>query len=153
MDPKLLSSLNLGNNINSSDLENITKLLGSIGNGKKPPKMTANDRNNLISKLSSLQTQTLPPQKSMKSMTEDEKKIYRQELVNKLKNKTNEKKMTRTSKVNQKNNIGSSMNNMQNSISDMQNLINNLNPNTAQENSTNIELDNKNEENLDDYLN
>jgi DNA repair protein RadC len=65
--------------------------------------MNIKDRNNLINKLSSINTvNNIPPTqiKDIKDMNEDEKKIYREELKKRLKNKNNEKKSLRTNPVN-----------------------------------------------------
>ena len=105
MDPNLLKNLGLGNNLeqfgnmNQVDLGLINQILNStMGNGKAP-KMTAKDKNNLINKLSSNTTLSEIPQKDLKDMNENEKKIYREELKKKLKNKQNEKKMLRTNNI------------------------------------------------------
>jgi hypothetical protein len=125
MDPELLKNLNLDSSINQNDLQLLTQILGSIGpNGNKMPKITAKERNNLINKLSSNNTLNDVPKKELKDMNENEKKIYREELKQKLKNKQNEKKMMRTSNLVKKNTFQNNSNYSDaiNKISDMMNI-------------------------------
>lgn len=138
MDPNLLKNLNLDSSIGENDLKLLNQLLGSIGSkSSKAPKMSAKDRNNLISKLSSNNTLNDTPKKELKNMNENEKKIHREELKNKLKNKQNEKKMLRTSNLVKKNTL---QNNSEYSdaINKLNGMINNtngvdLNSNTNQQ--------------------
>ena len=101
MDPNLLKNLGLDSSLNQNDMQLLNQLLSSMGPGgnKKAPKMSAKDRNNLIAKLSSNATLNETPKKELKDMNEQEKKIYREELKQKLKNKQNELKMGRTSNL------------------------------------------------------
>ena len=109
MDANLLKSLGLDSSINANDLELFEQLLSSFGsNGtNKLPKISAKQRNNLISKLSSNTTLNEIPKKDLKDMNEKEKEIYRKELKQRLKNKQNEKKMMRTSNIIKQNIINS----------------------------------------------
>ena len=101
MDPNLLKNLGLDSSLNQNDIQLLNQILSSVGPGgnKKPPKMTAKDKNNLITKLSSNTTLNETPKKELKDMNEQEKKIYREEIKKKLKNKQNELKMGRTSNL------------------------------------------------------
>jgi hypothetical protein len=101
MDPNLLKNLGLDSSLNQNDMQLLNQLLSSMapGGNKKAPKMSAKDRNNLIAKLSSNTTLNEIPKKELKDMNEQEKKIYREELKQKLKNKQNELKMGRTSNL------------------------------------------------------
>lgn len=101
MDPSLLKNIDLDSSLNQNDMQLLNQILSSMGSGgnKKAPKMTAKDRNNLIAKLSSNNTLNETPKKELKDMNEQEKKIYREELKKKLKNKQNELKMGRTSNL------------------------------------------------------
>ena len=101
MDPNLLKNLSLDSSLNQNDMLLLNQILSSMGPGgnKKAPKMTAKDRNNLIAKLSSNNTLNETPKKELKDMNEQEKKIYREELKKKLKNKQNELKTGRTSNL------------------------------------------------------
>ena len=104
MDPNILKNLGLNSGANPKDLELISQILNSGGNKNKLPKMSAKDRNNLINQLSSTNTINNIPEKDLKDMNEEEKKIYREELKRRIKNKQNEKKMMRTSNFTKKNN-------------------------------------------------
>ena len=101
MDPNLLKNLGLDSSLNQNDMLLLNQILSSMGPGgnKKAPKMSAKDRNNLIAKLSSNNTLNETPKKELKDMNEQEKKIYREELKKKLKNKQNELKTGRTSNL------------------------------------------------------
>jgi hypothetical protein len=129
MDPNLLKNLGLDSSLTQNDIQLINQICSSMGPGgnNKPPKMSAKDRNNLMAKLSSNNTLKQIPQKELKDMNEEEKKIYREELKQKLKNKQNELKMRRTSNVS-KQQILNNTNNTNNT--------NNLN-NTNNTNNTN----------------
>lgn len=111
MNSKLINELGLGGaNLSESDITTLNNLLSSFNSGGKMPKISAKDKNNLISKLSSVQTLDQIPKKELKNMNEDEKKIYKDELRNRLKNKCNEKKLLRTNNLNKKQTINSSIN-------------------------------------------
>ena len=162
MDQNSLNELSLNSSISSNDLNLINKILNT--NGKKP-KISAKETNDLINKLSSTNTLKDIPQKDFKDMNENEKKIYREELKKKIKNKSNEKKMLRTNILNNKNNYTETLNKLSG-------LINNLNLDDNTDNTDNTDnyiidssnnkiQDDKNElnqltelnENLDDYVN
>ena len=108
MNTDILKQLGIGDNVNLSDkdMQMLTKLLSSLGTGGKKLKMTASERNNLISKLSTFQNVEEAPKKEMKDMTEDEKTVHREELKKKLRKKQNEKKMMRTSNLQKKKVLG-----------------------------------------------
>lgn len=107
MDPNLLKNLGFDSSLNTNDIQLLQQILSSVGQetNNKMPKMTAKERNNLIAKLSSNTTLQDTPKKELKDMNEHEKKIYREELKQKLKNKQNEKKMMRTSNLAKQNKI------------------------------------------------
>lgn len=101
MDTNLLKNLGLDSSMNHNDLQLLEQILNSVnseGSGSKP-KISAKERNNLINKLSSNTTLNEEPKKELTDMNEQEKKIYREELRQKLKNKQNQKKMMRTSNL------------------------------------------------------
>lgn len=104
MDPNQLKNLGLDSSLNEKDLQLLSQILGSISGNTKGPKISARERNNLLSKLTANKTIDNVPKKELKDMNEEEKKIYRQELKQKLKNKQNEKKMLRTTNFAKKNN-------------------------------------------------
>ena len=112
MDSNLINELGLGANLSQSDLTLINSLFTGVNSGGKMPKISAKERNNLISKLSSFKTIDETPKKELKDMNEEEKKNYKNELKKKLKNKCNEKKLLRTSNTNKKNEIADSVNDL-----------------------------------------
>jgi len=120
MDPNLLKNLGLDGLMNQTDLNLISQLLNQSGDKNKLPKMSAKDKNNLINKLSSTSTLKELPQKELKDMNDDEKKIYREELRIKLKNKQNEKKMLRT------NNFGKSKDTQKEALSKLSGMMKNI---------------------------
>ena len=122
MDPNILKNLGLDSKMNSNDLNLINQILSSTNGGNNVPKMSVKDRNNLISKLSSVVTLSELPQKDIKDMNEEEKKIYREELKKKLKNKQNEQKMLRTKNI-VKNNIVTNKSNNNNNYNDTLNKL------------------------------
>lgn len=126
MDPNLLKNLNLDSSLNQNDLQLLNQILGSIvPGGNKQPKMTAKDKNNLINKLSSNNTLNELPKKELKSMNEEEKSIYREELKQKLRNKQNEKKMLRTSNSVKKNTMNNNSN-YSGAIEKITEMVNNI---------------------------
>ena len=168
MDPKILNDIALNSGLNAGDLTLLNQILGSGGSKNKLPKMSAKDKNNLINKLSTSITLNNIPQKELKDMNEDEKKIYREELRKKLKNKQNEKNMIRTNHLANNNN-----NNYTDTINKLSTMMNgmNINPQNEQMNEKNKILnldkfndllndkDNQNQnqnkiinEDLDDYI-
>jgi hypothetical protein len=158
MDPNILKNLRLDSSLNTNDLQLLQQILGSVGQGtnSKMPKITAKERNNLISKLSSNTTLEETPKKELKDMNEQEKKIYREELKKKLKNKQNEKKMMRTSNLVKQNQIKTDTNysNAIGKISEMmKNInthdeINNINTNTDTNTNINTNYNTDNKQNL-----
>lgn len=101
MDSNSVKNIGLDSSLNHNDVELLNQILSSMNGGgsKKAPKMTAKDKNNLISKLSSNSILNEEPKKELKDMNEQEKKTYREELKKKLKNKQNEFKMERNNNL------------------------------------------------------
>lgn len=151
MDPSILKSLGLPPNLSENDLKMLNKIFKSSGNGKAL-KITPDEKNRLLSKLSSSTTITNTPIKQLKDMTEEEKIEYKKELKNRMKNKKNEMKMTRSSNVVRKQNLDKSndkMGGFKDMIQDAQEAIN--------ENQNNItnnvkEEDIEDDDNLDDFI-
>ena len=162
MDPNILKNLGLDSSLNTNDLQLLQQILGSVGQGtnSKMPKMTAKERNNLISKLSSNTTLEETPKKELKDMNEQEKKIYREELKKKLKNKQNEKKMMRTSNLVKQNQIKTDTNYSDaiGKISEMMkninvpNEINNINTNTITNANANANTNTNSDTNITQNL-
>ena len=172
MDPNLL---NLNSSLNPNDIQLLNQLLGSANpnSNKKAIGMSAKERNNLISKLSSNTSLEKIPIKKLEEMNESEKKIYREELRQRLKNKQKILRTSNLSKKNTKNN-----NNYAEAISKITDMMKNIEPANLQqlaqseqltqsEKSNNYKqesiinkiinsqdcMENNELENLDDYIN
>jgi hypothetical protein len=102
MNQDLLNQLN-SSNLSNDDIQNLLKALGqtSLGKGKgKGLKMTAQDKNNLLSKLSTTTQSLVEKEDVTKNMTEEEKKNYhREELRRKLREKQGKFRESRCSKT------------------------------------------------------
>ena len=160
MDPNLLKNLGLDDKINQNDINLLNQILNSTIGNNKVPKITAKDRNNLINKLSASNTLSNVPEKELKDMNDEEKKIYREELKKKLKNKQNEKKMLRTNHImnnDYSNAIGklSTMMNELNSVQQNTNIDTNLDTHIDTNIDTNIDKQNKtlNVDKFNEFLN
>lgn len=155
MESNSINELSINSSLSSNDLNLINQILNT--NGKKP-KISAKETNDLINKLSSTNTIKNIPQKDFKDMNDNEKKMYREELKQKIKNKSNEKKMLRTNILNNKNNYAETLNKLSGLISNI-NLDDNVNNiidtsnNKIQDENNNLNESNETNENLDDYVN
>ena len=95
-----LKNLNLDGKLSENDLQNLLKgLEGSLNNKKKKGGMTTQEKNALLSKLTSSQNLNDTQTEINPNMTEDEKKKHREELRKKLNNKTNMMRNNRSTKV------------------------------------------------------
>jgi hypothetical protein len=95
-----LKNLNLNGKLSENDLQNLLKgLEGSLNNKKKKCGMTSQEKNALLSKLTSSQNDNDTSKEINPNMTEDEKKKHREELRKKLNNKTNMMRNNRSAKV------------------------------------------------------
>jgi len=128
MDQNILNQLQ-NSGLSDKDLGLLTSLMSSVNGGKKP-KMSVQDRNRILSKLSSTMSNipTEPP-KDIKDMTEEEKIKYKEENRKKLQNKMNQFKLNRSSKKHRE----SVMNN-----NDFSNNLNNLPINSSNNSSNNV---------------
>lgn len=179
MNSDLLKNFGLDSSLNQNDIQLLQQILSSVGQNSNSnvPNISTKERNNLISKLSSNTTLNEIPKKEFKNMNEQEKKIYREELRQKLKNKQNEKKIMRTSNLIKQNKIeticsntigkmNSMVNNVDDDLSNQVNkqeknltnvkqevIINNIiNGNNDIKHNTNIDTDNLDIDNLDNYI-
>jgi hypothetical protein len=143
MDSNILKTLGLDSKMSPNDLNLLNQILGSAMNGNKSQKISISEKNNLISKLSSATTLANLPQKEMKEMNEQEKKIYKEELKKRLKNKQSEKKMLRT------NNIGKNKNNYNDTLNKLNDMMKNI-PNDVLEQKNNDEQQNNDEQKNND---
>ena len=128
MDQNILNQLQ-NSGLNDADLGLLTSLMSSVNSGKKP-KMSVQDRNRILSKLSSTMS-NIPTEspKDIKDMTEEEKIKYKEENKKKLQNKRNQLKLNRSSKKHRDN----VMNN-----NDFSNNLNNLPINTTNNSLNNV---------------
>ncbi len=162
MNPDLASQLN-SSKLSNADIQNLMKTLGQTSLGKKGMKLTPQERNNLLSKM----TTTPNPAEYMvekedptKNMTEEEKKQYhREELRRKLREKQGKFREIRSSKVNLQKKYNEQLEKIQNlNIPGLfpTNTENSQNTENIQ-NTENVEVEPKNklndEEQLEDFLN
>jgi len=103
MNPDLASQLN-SSKLSTADIQNLMKSLGQTSLGKKGAKLTPQERNNLLSQMSSSTNSAeymVEREDPTKNMTEEEKKQYhREELRRKLREKQGKFREIRSSKVN-----------------------------------------------------
>jgi hypothetical protein len=103
MNPDLASQLN-SSKLSNADIQNLMKTLGQTSLGKKGMKLTPQERNNLLSKMTSSTNSAeymVEKEDPTKNMTEEEKKQYhREELRRKLREKQGKFREIRSSKVN-----------------------------------------------------
>ena len=117
MNQDLLNQLN-SSNLSNDDMQNLLKALGqtSLGNKGKGLKMSAQDKNNLLSKLSNTTQSLVEKEDPTKNMTEEEKKNYnREELRRKLREKQGKFRESRCSKTILQKKYDENMNKMQES--------------------------------------
>ena len=160
MNPDLANQLN-SSKLSNADIQNLLKTLGQTSLGKKGAKLTPQEKNNLLSKMTSSTNSAeymVEKEDPTKNMTEEEKKQYhREELRKKLREKQGKFRETRCSKVL-----------LQKKYNEQLNVLQNLNlpemtaTNTEnQENTENIVVEPKEnkskesseEEQLEDFLN
>ena len=159
MDPNILKQLGLDSSLSGNDTLLLQKVFSGMTDGKKV-KMTPQERNNLMSKLSNQNSNEYVPVKDIQEMTEDEKKVHKEILRKKLREKRNSMAQTRTGgKQAQK----SSMTSLQDMLSKIDlNQLNNHAEQVAQAAVTNTDtntdtitsnfLEKPKEESLDDFL-
>lgn len=168
MNPDLASQLN-SSKLSTADIQNLMKSLSKTSLGKKGASLTPQDRNNLLSRMSSSTNSDeymVEREDPTKNMTEEEKKNYnREELRKKLREKQGKFKESRSSKVNLQKKYSEQVSALQNLT---QMTPNNENSNTDpsannqntpnQPNQTNLVVESKtkessDEEQLEDFLN
>jgi transcription initiation factor TFIIIB Brf1 subunit/transcription initiation factor TFIIB len=149
MDPNMLNQLGL----DAGNTELLQQLISKMANGnKKNIKMTATERNNLLSQVANQNTKEYVPEKEFKDMNDEEKKIHRDILKNRLRGKQNSMKQLRNPKSSgQKKSVDDALSNI-NGL--MQNLdLNQIQNHAAQVAENAVNADNTdNQENINDYL-
>lgn len=138
MDIKTLQNISLNNSMNSNDLNILSKLFDN--SKKNNNKMSVKDKNNIINQLTSSSFLNELPQKDLKDMNEQEKKIYRDQLRLKLKNKQGQYKMLRTNNIAKNKNIPKDMNKLSDIIKNFP-LTSDTNTNINMDTNTNINMD------------
>ena len=157
MNPDLTSQLN-SSNLSNTDIQNLLKALGQTSLGKKGSKLTPQDRNNLLSKMTSSENSAeylVEKEDPTKNMTEEEKKQYhREELRKKLREKQGKFKESRCSKVLLQKKYNEQLNKIQN-LNIPQELISNAenSENVIVEPKENKSKESSEEEQLEDFLN
>ena len=166
MNPDLASQLN-SSKLSTADIQNLMKSLSKTSLGKKGASLTPQDRNNLLSQMSSSTNSAeymVEREDPTKNMTEEEKKQYhREELRRKLREKQGKFREVRSSKVNLQKKYSEQLNALQNlNLPQMPN--NESSANTTAESNANIVVESKakeskeskessEEEQLEDFLN
>ena len=133
-----MNSLNLNQlteNLSSDDMGILNNLLHSKDFKKKMSKLSKTERNNLFGGMNANANTNVEQQqeeitKDFKDMTDDEKKIHREKLKLKLKNKQNQKKSSRTNDFGKKNNIDNTINELSQFLNTAPNLTNSTNNST-----------------------
>jgi len=166
MNPDLASQLN-SSKLSTADIQNLMKSLSKTSLGKKGASLTPQDRNNLLSKMSSTTNSAeymVEREDPTKNMTEEEKKQYhREELRRKLREKQGKFREVRSSKVNLQKKYSEQLNALQN-LNLPQMPVNNTENQQQQTNQTNLVVEPKEnkakeskesseEEQLEDFLN
>ena len=172
MDFNLLQQLQVPSDINPNDLKLLKEYAAQIQN-VKITKVSLEERNKLKSLVAKYgpKEEVKPPAKDMKDMTPDEKEVYRNELKRRLREKRNtmtnmrqskhviernmnKSKTNTTTDTNTTSNrqVAPNLNNLQNmDLSSLTNMINELQNGRANDRQTSV-VENKEDENLEDFL-
>lgn len=161
MNPDLASQLN-STKLSTADIQNLMKSLSQTSLGKKGASLTHQDRNNLLSKMTSSTNSgeyMVEREDPTKNMTEEEKKQYhREELRRKLREKQGKFREIRSSKVNLQKKYAEQLSTLQNltqmPVNNTQNQQHQTNqPNLVVESKENKSKESSEEEQLEDFLN
>ena len=160
MNPDLASQLN-SSKLSNADIQNLMKTLGQTSLGKKGMKLTPQERNNLLSQMSSTNNSAeymVEKEDPTKNMNEEEKKQYhREELRRKLREKQGKFRENRSSKVNLQKKYTEQLEKMQNLNIPGMFPTNNENTENIQnvlvESKDNKSKESSEEEQLEDFLN
>lgn len=95
MDPNAINQLGLNTNLSGSDTVLLEKVFNNISNGKQL-KMSPQERNHLMSKLTNPNASQYVPVKDIKDMNPEEKAVHLATLKKKLKDKQKGMKQVRT---------------------------------------------------------
>lgn len=86
MDPNILRQLGLNSDLSGNDTVLLQKVFSGMNNGKKV-KITPQERNQLMTQLTNQNSTQYVPTKEFKDMTPDEKKVHREILKKRLREK------------------------------------------------------------------
>jgi hypothetical protein len=86
MDPNILRQLGLNSDLSGNDTALLQKVFSGMNNGKKV-KITPQERNQLMAQLTNQNSTQYVPTKEFKDMTPDEKKVHREILKKRLREK------------------------------------------------------------------
>ena len=155
MDPKNMAEQLMAN----TDMKALSQILGNTKDiAKKAKNMSAQERNALLASLSNQSSmsnnQSQVPAKNMSDMTEEEKKIHREELRKRLRGKQNMLKHSRTPRAILEQSLKSTVDKATEKLSEIKNLPDNQ----ATSSSDNKEVVNKEvvkeaDDDLDDFVN
>ena len=138
MDPNILQQLGLNSNISASDAQVLQKLLSQKADKKGRVKMTPQERNQLMARLSNQSSQEYVQTKDIKEMNEQERIAHKEMCRKKIREKLNSMSQARSGKnsyqnknSNQNKNLSSALNNINQMVSGL-----NSNPNINESGST-----------------
>jgi hypothetical protein len=164
MNPDLASQLN-SSKLSNADIQNLLKTLGKTSLGKKGASLTPQEKNNLLTKMTSSTNSAeymVEREDPTKNMTEEEKKqFHREELRRKLREKQGKFREVRTSKVNLQKKYSEQLEKIQNlnipgmfPTANTENVQNTENTqNVVVESKDNKSKESSEEEQLEDFLN
>jgi len=123
MDPKNIAETLMAN----TDMKTLSQILGNGKDiAKKAKNMSAQERNALLASLSNHSSmsnnQSNLPAKNMSDMTEEEKKVHREELRKRLRGKQNMMKHARTSRAILEQNLKSTVDKATEKLGEIKNL-------------------------------
>lgn len=132
MDPNILRQLGINSDISASDSKILQQLLSQMADKKGKIKMTPQERNQLLSRLSNQSSQEFVQTKDVSEMNEEERKEYKEMLRKKMKQKLNGMSQTRAgpSAIGGKKNLNSALSNINQMMTglDTNTDTNNTNP-------------------------
>ncbi len=89
MDPNILKQLGINSDISASDSKILQQLLSQMADKKGKIRMTPQERNQLLARLSNQSSQQFVQTKDVSEMNEQERKEYKEMLRKKMKDKLN----------------------------------------------------------------
>ncbi len=165
VDMDMLKQLSLSSDLTGADADLLKRVLAGISTGNKV-KMTPQERNRLMSKLSNQNSNEYVATKDVEEMNEEERKAHREALRKKLRDRQRAAEQARAGKHGGGMQTKKSVNNAVSSIQDILSKLdmNQINAhaeqvarNSVENNQTNNLVQNQTEtkpdENLDDYVN